>query len=46
MSFGKLEGSEPLPSDETAKRLMLFIGVVLIVVGVSLLVSSVASLSC
>jgi hypothetical protein len=45
MSFGKLEAPRPSFSDQTAKRLMVVVGMVLIVIGVGLLVGSVVSLS-
>jgi uncharacterized membrane protein len=45
MSFGKVEAAAPPYSDQTARRLMLAVGIVLIVVGIGLVVSSVVSLS-
>lgn len=45
MSFGKLEAPRPPFSDQAAKRLMVVVGIVLIVVGIGLLVGSVVSLS-
>jgi hypothetical protein len=45
MSLGKLEAPRPSFSDQTAKRLMVVVGIVVIVVGVGLLVGSVVSLS-
>jgi hypothetical protein len=40
LSFGKLEAPPPPFSDQTSKRLMLVVSVVLIVVGFGLLVGS------
>jgi hypothetical protein len=45
MSFGKLETPPPPFSDATAKRLMVVVGIVLVVVGIGLVVSSVVSMS-
>ena len=44
MSLGKLEAPQPPISDQTAKRLMVVVGIVLVVVGIGLTVSSVVSL--
>ena len=45
MSLGKLETAQPPFSDPTAKRLMVVVGIVLVVVGIGLTVSRVVSIS-
>ena len=45
MSLGKLEAPQPPYSDQTARRLMVVVGIVLVVVGIGLTVSSVVSIS-
>ena len=45
MSLGKLEAPQPPFSDQTARRLMVVVGIVLVVVGIGLTVSSVVSIS-
>jgi hypothetical protein len=45
MSLGKLETPQPPFSDQTARRLMVVVGIVLVVVGIGLTVSSVVSIS-
>ena len=45
MSLGKLETPQPPFNDQTAKRLMVGVGIVLVVVGIGLTVSSVVSTS-
>jgi hypothetical protein len=45
MSLGKLEAPQPPIGDQTAKRFMVVVGIVLVVVGIGLTVSSVVSLS-
>ena len=45
MSFGKLETPQPPFSDQTARRLMIVVGIVLIVVGIGLPLSGVVSIT-
>jgi hypothetical protein len=45
MSLGRLETPQPPFSDQTARRLMVVVGIVLVVVGIGLTVSGVVSIS-